>query len=154
MLIDWAFNRSVHTPPTAGVFDPVSILPGTPKFWDDRRALDFLSQRKSGAYVRIQGAQDHVQPDFYNNRHAIRAINAAITHVDCAEAVYRTDVYYTPQRVFSNGEPPTLATAPFDESDYSGWPEWVQPEAWDGHNPARVQIARWALDTPFVSGCA
>ena len=127
-------------------------------FWQDRVATRWLPEVASGrtAYVRIQGSEDHNQPVWMYQRHAIKAMNAAFS--GSGQHVYFAGAegywYYLSQKQLV---PPDRMTAEFDidNPDPAGdhtwgdcsqfWPTITEDLAWS----TQVDLVRWAMQTDF-----
>lgn len=130
-------------------YDP-AVLGRLDRFWTVRKTLEHLAWRK-GAYVRVQSVSDHVQPRHYHNRHAWRALEAAL---DLCSAGY-SDVYYVDGDYLADAaslspgtragaEPPPYTTAigvdPDDLSTYVDFP--TVRDKW----AVEVDLVRWAFE--------
>lgn len=158
-----ATTGSYPTPPIPSGgpdFDP-GVLPWLDEFWESRRPATFLSASgRKGAYIRINDLSDHVQPDHYKNRHALRALLAAASARACPSGQVAADVYWADESYLEGpapGEPARFNGLAVDPDSYSlaNWPAWTDIEQGSARKKWAVQVdlARWALSTDFNAGC-
>lgn len=116
-------------------------------YWDEREPVEHLAYLDC-PYIRIQADNDHIQPDWLSQRHAVKAINAALEsgqQVFLAGEKYIMDWRLEPAN-------PTLMRRGLDEFDETGWPRWlVAPsKGWEGIKSFVVlDLVRWAMDQSF-----
>jgi len=134
-------------------------------FWAEREPTEWLPElyARHMAYVRVQSDVDHFQPPWMFQRHAVKALNAALS--SSYGHVYYTDFDYGDDMSWGTLASPaawssTLSTSgskpdPDDSSeDWAGgkfWAELGKPE--DGRVPGAwgtvVDIVRWTADQSF-----
>jgi hypothetical protein len=139
------------------------------RFWQEREPVENL-QSLTCPYIRIQAEYDHIQPDWLKQRHAIKALNAAM--LSGQKVYFAGDNYYERRR--DTPTPPDLLVTAFDDLDYRAWPAWIpipkewtnpntgtplDPESWSEAWPGLkylfvLDLVRWAMEEVFDSWIA
>jgi hypothetical protein len=131
------------------------------EFWNDRDPTTHLAtfQERGTAYVRFQCDEDHFQPPWMFQRHAVKALNAAT-----GGGASWQHVYFTDHRK-GYGEallsqlpmgPAGWATRYDPDDDEEAWartPPWSQfvlLDENDGRWGVTVDLARWAVGENFT----
>lgn len=117
------------------------------QFWSKRTPVDILGARPC-AFVRINNATDHVQPERYYNKHAIKTLLAADILPGIMAGVYVADNDY----VTANLTAATTTAGPtrFQRMSVDLAHPWVYPD-WPqlgpihlSRNQLRADLVRWA----------
>lgn len=161
--LDRLRNHPYPKLPTTVSFDP-ALIPGTGAFFAERTAETNLAKRR-GAYVRINGLRDHVQPVHYKNRHAQRALNAGLVGHGCGGGTVAEDVYYADSAYYADAQSVSdgtrqaatpvryAAVVPAGASSFGSWVQWPDLTT-TGRWPVQVDIVRWAFGQTFTSSCS
>ncbi len=129
-----------------GAYDPEVLASEQSAFWDEREAAPWLVQlqQKRCAYVRLQNAVDHTLPSWLMQRHAIRAMNAALAGGEHPH-VYFTDVdgYLAASETREDATPTHFQQAQ-DDDDWRAYRAWWPDGAlaWT----LKVDLVRWAME--------
>lgn len=140
----WGFWQEYRRSMNEGFFKKIMA------FWEERKAENYIKSMFTDIiYVRINMQEDHVQPGWYINRHAARAVYAAYS-VAGIEKTYLADYDYYNNNINNALTEPTSASvySTIDIEDWATFPRWP-----DGSVPRWVvegDALRWA----FIKLCA
>lgn len=155
LMHEWRTSGSVTTPtdvtPTYA-FNP-DVLLDNRRFFGRRSLGENVAQsERSGAYIRVQSLTDHVHPDWYKNRHALRALIAAQDARACG-VDEPADVFYVDADFMSgdSGAPVSFALGGADPDlwDVATWPLWPELGDYGDRWTAQVLALRWAYAQTF-----
>ena len=143
-----------------------AVPPDLDPFYDDREPILVLPDLVAAGigYIRIQGLTDHGQPGEFENRHAVKALNAAY------DAAHPNAYYVDADHLLTE---PVRYDGTFNDTDPDGvttgtseWPTWaefggmratpVPTTDADGYDATvfihhvRAHAIRWAFDQVFA----
>lgn len=125
-----------------GAYDPEELTTGQDAFWHERDASSWLTAAAGTgcAHLRLQSSEDHAQPSWLMQRHAVRAMNASL---EGGAPVFFTDRdgYEAAMIAGHEAEP-----APWGQVQaLDDWPSWGSAWAAQGMDWShKVDLVRWA----------